>query len=143
MYDPRMLSKKRDSFLGLLLLLVIFLQGIMPFLHAHTGFSSESGFHTPDASVIHAQVHKSTILELTTKSVDESYAVQIGSGLSNEVEKFDLIHFFVRAIFWSATKSNETTLLTTFQPESNKARSSFYRSEAYPPPSLAPPTQHS
>ena len=143
MYDSGMLSKKRGSFLGLLLLLVIFLQGIMPFLHAHTGFSSESGFHTPDASLIHAQIHKSTSVELTTKSDDESYVVQIGSELSKELEKFSLIHTLVRTAFWSATKPNVTTLATRFQQEPNRVRLSFYRSEADPPPSLAPPTQHS
>ncbi len=133
----------RKSILGLVLLLVIFLQGMTPFLHAHTGLSSRTGLHTPDASIGHAQVHKNTSVELNSKLDDESYVVQVGSGLSNEYEKLTLSHILVRNVFWCVTKPNLTSFVTSFQSESIRVLLSFYRSEAHPPPSLAPPAQHS
>ncbi len=138
-----MFGIKNKTLLLFVLLLAICLQGILPFLHAHRGHSSLSGLHTPDGIASSYQSHQSSNVELVSKSDDESYVVQIGSELSKELEKFSLIHTLVRSAFWSATKPNSTTLLTRFQPEPHSVRLSFYDSEADPPPSLAPPTQHS
>ena len=138
-----MFGIKNKTLLLFVLLLAICLQGILPFLHAHRGHSSQSGLHTPDGIASSYLSHQSTETELVSKSDDESYVVQIGSELSKELEKFSLIHTLVRTAFWSATKPNVTTLATRFQQEPNRVRLSFYRSEADPPPSLAPPTQHS
>ena len=138
-----MFGIKNKTLLLFVLLLAICLQGILPFLHAHRGDSSQSGLHTPDGVASSYQSHQSTETELVSKSNDESCVIQIGSELSKELEKFDLIHTLVRTAFWSATKSNVTIQSTRFQQEPNRVRLSFYRSEADPPPSLAPPTQHS
>lgn len=134
---------KWKPFVELLLLLAILLQGLLPFLHAHTGFSSRSGLHTPDAVISHVQAHSNTNPALTSKSEEESSVVQIGSGLSNEDERLALTHLIGRDVFWSITKPNITSFLASFPSEPNRALLSFYRSEAHPPPSIAPPaSQH-
>ena len=76
-----MWSKKRGFSLSFLLLLVIVLQGMIPFLHAHTGISSLTGVHAPDLMVSHHQVYDNAKLQLASKSTEESFAVQVGSEL--------------------------------------------------------------
>jgi hypothetical protein len=138
-----MWSKKRESLLGLLLLLVIVLQGMIPFLHAHTGLSSLSGIHTPDSIVSYHHTYQSASPELASTSPEESFVVQVGSVLSNEDERLKLGQFYVRNVFFDLKKPAVTPNLSLVLTASNRAPLSIYSSEAYPPPGLAPPTHRS
>ena len=124
-----------------MLLLVIALQGMLPFLHAHTGKSSVTGIHAPDFNVSHHHTNQSSRLEFASKSSEESFAVQVGSELSNEDERLAFGQIFIRNVFWVLNKPSATINFTAFLAAPDREQLSFYRSEHYPPPSLAPPTQ--
>ena len=136
-----MLVKQRTHLLGFMLLLVVLLQGMVPFLHAHTGKSSVTGIHAPLPSYSERYSYESTELTLASKPSDESYAVQVGSELSNEDDGLALGQTFVRYVFWVLDKASSTVNFTLFVVAPDREPLSFYGSEHYPPPSLAPPTQ--
>ena len=133
--------KQRTYLLGFMLLLVVLLQGMVPFLHAHTGKSSVTGIHAPLSNVSEYKIHNSSELGLYSRSSEESYAVQVGSELSNEDDGLVLGQTFLRYVFWVLDKASSTVNFTLFVAAPDREPLSFYSSEHYPPPSLAPPTQ--
>lgn len=133
--------KQRTYLLGFMLLLVVLLQGMVPFLHAHTGKSSVTGIHAPLSNISENKIHNSSELGLYSRSSEESYAVQVGSELSNEDNGLALGQTFVRYVVWVLDKALSTVNLTVFVGATDREPLSFYSSEHYPPPSLAPPTQ--
>ena len=133
--------KQRTYLLGFMLLLVVLLQGMVPFLHAHTGKSSVTGIHAPLSNLSEYKINNSSELGLYSRSSEESYAVQVGSELSNEDDGLALGQTFVRYVFWVLDKASPTVNFTSFVVAPDREPLSFYSSEHYPPPSLAPPTQ--
>jgi hypothetical protein len=134
-----MWAKKRTTFLGFILLLVFLLQGMVPFLHAHTGMSSHSGLHSPSSLSSHHQISEIASSELASISPEESFAVQVETGLSKEHQLLVLGETFIRNAVWALTKPTSTIVLTSFLTVLNREPQTFYSSEALPPPSIAPP----
>jgi len=133
---------KGKPFLGFVLFLLVFLQGVMPFVHAHTGVSSITGIHTPEARSGFHSLKESLCFVETSKAVDESTVVTVGAARIDEKESLNLcdVHVFrvsVRPLVRPLVKSH-LNVLTRFR---DRLVLGFYKSETHPPPTLAPPSQ--
>ncbi|WVH09645.1 MAG: hypothetical protein EoVTN8_1077 [Fluviibacter phosphoraccumulans EoVTN8] len=117
--------KQRTYLLGFMLLLVVLPQGMVPFLHAHTGKSPVTGTHAPLSNVSEYKIHNSSELGLYSRSSEESYAVQVGSELSNEDDGLALGQTFVRYVFWVLDKASSTVNFTVFVGETDRETSVF------------------
>ena len=133
---------KRSPFVGFVLLLAILLQGVMPFLHAHTGVSTVTGIHAPEAQVTDYSSAKRLSFEHLSKTDEESSLVKVGAGRSNEdtelaVDLISLPASLADAPAKAAVVRRIGVGLQLFAWQG----APFYDSEKYPPPALAPPTQ--
>lgn len=141
-YHARMGAYKRKPLACFLLLLAIFLQGMLPFLHAHTGLTAITGVHAPDARVYDYSIESRTHFSQTSLTDEEESVVKVGVGLSHKDNDPTV----------SRNGFNDTDLSRLPRPVLNLARITrparehsrsfiFYASERLPPPALAPPAQ--
>ena len=114
----------------------------MPFIHAHIGVSSITGIHTPEVwSEHHVSKGDSPFLQ-ASKTGDDSIVVTVGTARVAEKDHLYLTatgfpQVFVRllAVPPAASYTNPWRSLR------HRSVLTFYRSESYPPPTLAPPAQ--
>lgn len=142
MYHKKMGFYQRKSVAYFLLLLAIFLQGFLPFLHAHTGLSAITGIHTPDTRAYDYSIKKHSSFEQIVQTDEDASVVKVGAGLSlkDSDTLLDLSSF--NNLFWG--KFHRPTLdlyLSTLSAISDRLDGHFYSSERLPPPAMAPPAQ--
>ena len=144
MYYSKMCWLKGKPFLILMLFLAVFLQGALPFIHAHTGLSSITGIHTPEAQSNPLSIKNTLSFVKVSKAGEESTVVTVGTArlaenddLSRGLE--DVYQVFDRVFTQPTTKPD----LIAFSTTSDGLVFSFYSSESYPPPALAPPSHTS
>jgi hypothetical protein len=137
-----MASYRWKPFVGLILLLAVFLQGVTPFLHAHTGISTLTGIHAPDASAQDHAVKQTPGFEQATRANEESFAVTVEPGISDEDNNLTLSSIALASIFLGEVTKITAKLYKSILLEfSQRLVYSFYSSESYPPPALAPPAR--
>lgn len=128
-------------FFGVVFFLVVFLQGVMPFIHAHTGLSSVTGIHTPEVRTNKLVLKSVSSFKHVSKSSDESAAIQVGTAKANENTDLALSAVeFVTAFAYLVFKPTDTLLIARSTVFVDRTSFGFYSSESYPPPSLAPPS---
>lgn len=137
----RMCWLKRKPFLIFMLLLAVFLQGVLPFIHAHTGVSSISGIHTPEAQTNPVSIKNTLTFLKVSKAGEESNVVTVGTARLAENDDLslgleDVYQVLDRVIAQPAAKPD----LIAFSTACDGLVLSFYSSESYPPPALAPPS---
>ena len=142
MYHENMGTCTRKPVAYFLLLLAILLQGILPFLHAHTGLSAITGIHTPDARAVDYPTRTHSSFKQVFQTDEEASVIKVGAGLSHKDSEpaFDLNGF--NNVFQNKLPRPILDLyLSTLTATAHKLDVNFYSSERLPPPTLAPPTQ--
>lgn len=119
------------------LLLAIILQVLTPFLHAHTGRSSQFGLHLHVASTGFESANAPEVGKVyLTSATEESPEVGVPTSLQNE--KFDLIAlcFYALAFFILVYSASSGRQIYFFSVD----RFAYQRyAQSSPPLSLAPP----
>lgn len=142
MYDCAMLQLKGKPLFRLVLVLAVFLQGIMPFLHAHTGVSTITGLHAPEVVANYHSFDNSAFFTEASKPSDESTIVKVGIARANENVDLSFIPVCLAIILATLSSQQFPRLFTGYLPKTaHRFGFSFYSSESYPPPTLAPPTR--
>lgn len=141
MYHFNMSQLKGKFLFKFVLFLAVFLQGVMPFLHAHTGVSTITGLHAPEIVANYHSFDHSAFFTEASKPSDESTIVKVGIARANENVDLSFIPACLAIILATVSSQQFTRLFTGFLPEpAHRFGFSFYSSESYPPPTLAPPT---
>lgn len=142
MYYDQMATLKRNPFVDLVLLLAILLQGVVPFLHAHTGVSTVTGIHAPEAQLIDYSATKRLSFEHLSKTDEESSVVKVGAGRSNEDSELATHLISPSASLADVPAKVAVVRQIGVGPQIFVWQGApLYDSEKYPPPALAPPTQ--
>ena len=119
------------------LLLAIILQVLTPFLHAHTGRSSQFGLHLHVASTGFESANAPEVGKVYLTSVTEE-SPEVGVPTSLQNEKFDLIAlcFYALAFFILVYSASSGRQIYFFSVD----RFAYQRyAQSSPPLSLAPP----
>jgi hypothetical protein len=126
------------SLLIALFLLAVILQILTPFLHAHTGTSSQVGLHMHVANTgFESAVASESGKVFFTNTTEES--PEVGVPTSRQSDKFDLIilNFYVLALFALVYAVSRTQPDSSFYSADRFAYQRY--SQSSPPLSLAPP----
>ena len=135
-----MLQLKGKPLFGFLLFLAVFLQGVMPFIHAHTGVSSTTGLHAPEIPAIYHSIDNPEFFIEASKPADDSAIVKVGTARTNENVDIGFNPVCLAVILATVLCQKLTMLFAGILPApTHRIGFSFYRSESYPPPTLAPP----
>lgn len=140
MYHFCMLQLKGKPLYRFVLFLAVFLQGVMPFIHAHTGTSTITGLHAPELRADYHSIGYPSLITEASKPADESTIVKVGTARANEKVDLGFVPACL-AVILAAVFSQQLILLSAgmLSTPARRLGFRFYSSESYPPPSLAPP----
>lgn len=112
----------------------------MPFIHAHTGVSSTTGIHAPEIRANYHSIDNPEFFIEASKPADDSTIVKVGTARTNENVDLGFIPVCLAVILAIVFCQQIITLFAGMLPEpAHRIGFSFYSSESYPPPTLAPP----
>lgn len=133
-----MVVLRSKPLLVITLFLAVVLQGLMPFLHAHTGASSQVGIHLHNSSAgVQSAVNLETQKALLSSTSGESPEVGVPASRQNEQLAFDLPDLLV-LVFLAFPLASFFVYRNLLGAESVFL---FHKLQAQnlPPPALAPP----
>jgi hypothetical protein len=119
-------------------MLTVVLQMLIPFLHAHTGASTQFGLHLHVASTgFESAATSEGVSPSLTNMIEES--PEVGVPASRESDQFDLalFNFYVLVLFAVVYAANRMLKTSSFYSVDRFAYQRF--SQSTPPLSLAPP----